>query len=234
VRQIWAASSAISATVAVLVAFNGDVAAPVMLAMAIVVAVAARHEVMARWIALGLAVVGAAFYLSYAPPSALIYSSETSTATAISTLIASVLLIAFAVVIVWTLEEPDPAMWAIAAVVAAYAITTFTVTAGVLIGGEERGFFAGHMAATICWIVMAAALFVYAARIPRADRSMPLGGGLALVAAAMAKLFLFDLGTLDGIFRVAVFIVVGLILLGMGAGYARLLERQDQQQNSKL
>ncbi len=46
----------------------------------------------------------------------------------------------------------------------------------------------------------------------------------------MAKLFLFDLGTLDGIFRVAVFIVVGLILLGMGAGYARLLEKQDKQQ----
>ena len=39
---------------------------------------------------------------------------------------------------------------------------------------------------------------------------------MALVAAAVAKLFLFDLGTLDGMFRVAVFIVVGLVLLGMG------------------
>jgi uncharacterized membrane protein len=47
----------------------------------------------------------------------------------------------------------------------------------------------------------------------------------------MAKLFLFDLGTLDGMFRVAVFIVVGLVLLGMGAGYARLLAQQDQQQD---
>lgn len=234
VRQIWAALSAICATIAVLVAFNGHVAGPVMLAMAIVVAVASRREVMARWIALGLALVGAAFYLSYAPPSSLVYAVETTTATAVSTLIASLLLIAFAAVIVWTLDEPDSAMWAGAAVVAAYAITTFTVTAGVLVGGEERGFFAGHMAATICWIVMAAALFIYAARIPRADRSMPIGGGLALVAAATAKLFLFDLGTLDGIFRVAVFIVVGLILLGMGAGYARLLEKQDQQQDSQL
>jgi uncharacterized membrane protein len=98
----------------------------------------------------------------------------------------------------------------------------------VLIGGE-RGFFAGHMAATICWIAMAAALFGYAAHLTRADRSVPIGGGLGLVAAAMAKLFLFDLGTLDGIFRVTVFIVVGLILLGMGAGYARLLENQDKQ-----
>ncbi len=49
----------------------------------------------------------------------------------------------------------------------------------------------------------------------------------------MAKLFLFDLGTLDGIFRVVVFIVVGLVLLGMGAGYARLLEQQDQQQDQR-
>nr|WP_231995477.1 DUF2339 domain-containing protein [Mycobacterium sp. 1274756.6] len=43
----------------------------------------------------------------------------------------------------------------------------------------------------------------------------------------MAKLFLFDLGTLDGMFRVAVFLVAGLVLLGMGAGYARSLARQD-------
>jgi uncharacterized membrane protein len=234
VRQIWSALSAISATIAVVAAFNGDVAGPVLLAMAIVVAVAARGEVIARWVAVGFAVVGAAFYLSYAPPSSLAYATETTTATAVSTLIASLLLIVFAVVIVWTLDHQDPAMWAGAAIVAVYAITTFTVTAGVLIGGEERGFFAGHMAATICWIVMAAAVFIYAARIPRANRSLPIGGGLALVGAAMAKLFLFDLGTLDGIFRVAVFIVVGLILLGMGAGYARLLEKQDQQQDQHV
>ena len=120
--------------------------------------------------------------------------------------------------------------WAGSAAVIVYAITTFTVTAGVLVGGESGGFFAGHMAATICWIAMAAALFGYAARLPRDDRSLPIGGGLALVAGAMAKLFLFDLGTLDGMFRVAVFIVVGLVLLGMGAGYARLLAQQDQQQ----
>jgi uncharacterized membrane protein len=44
----------------------------------------------------------------------------------------------------------------------------------------------------------------------------------------VAKLFLFDLSTLDGIFRVAVFIVVGLVLLGMGAGYARFLDKQDR------
>ena len=66
--------------------------------------------------------------------------------------------------------------------------------------------------------------------LAKAERSLPIGAGMALVAAAMTKLFVFDLGTLDGIFRVVVFIVVGLILLGMGAGYARLLAQQDQEQ----
>ena len=72
------------------------------------------------------------------------------------------------------------------------------------------------MAATICWIGIAAALFVYALRrATRERRTAPrITAGLALTAAATAKLFLFDLATLDGIFRVAAFIVaVGLVLL---------------------
>ena len=49
--------------------------------------------------------------------------------------------------------------------------------------------------------------------------------GLALTAAATAKLFPFDLATLDGISRVVALIVVGLVLLSMAAGYARSLAR---------
>jgi uncharacterized membrane protein len=230
VRQIWSALSAISALIAVTVAFDGHIAGPVLLAMAVVVAVAGRKDAIARWVALGFAVVGGGFYLSYAPPSSLIEATETTSATGVSTLVASLLLVACAMAIAWSWKR-DVYIWGGCAVVIVYAITALTVTAGVLIGGAAGGFFAGHMAATICWIAMAAGLFVYAARPQRADRTLPIGGGLALVAAAMAKLFLFDLGTLDGIFRVVVFIVVGLVLLGMGAGYARLLEKQDQQQD---
>jgi hypothetical protein len=239
VRQIWSALAAIAALIAVTVAFNGPIAGPVLLAMAVVVAVAGRKDDVARWAALGFAFVGGGFYLVYAPPSSLAEATETSTAAGISTLVSSLLLAICAVAIVWSWvsdreggdDDTVRILWAGTAVVIVYAVTAFTVTAGVLIGGVGGGFFAGHMAATICWIAMAAALFVYAARVPKANRSLPIGGGLALVAAAMAKLFLFDLGTLDGIFRVVVFIVVGLVLLGMGAGYARLLEKQDQQQD---
>ncbi len=75
---------------------------------------------------------------------------------------------------------------------------------------------------------MAAALLWYAQRTAdRAARTAPIVAGLTLTGAATAKLLLFDLGTLDGIFRVVVFIVVGLALLAMGTGYARSLARND-------
>jgi hypothetical protein len=226
VRQIWSALSAIAALIAVTVAFDGYVAGPVLLAMAVMVAIAGRRDDIARWAAIGFAVVGGGIYLSYAPPSSLMSATELDTPAAVSTLVSSVLLVVCAITIAWSWKN-EAVIWAGSAAVIAYAVTAFTVTAGVLIGGPNGGFFAGHMAATICWIAMAAALFIYAAHLAKAERSLPIGGGLALVAAAMAKLFLFDLGTLDGIFRVVVFIVVGLVLLGMGAGYARLLEKQD-------
>jgi uncharacterized membrane protein len=234
VRQVWSALSAVAALIAVTVAFDGPVAAPLLLAMAAVVAVAGRRNAAARWSAVAFGVVGAGYYLGYAPPEMLISATSVTTPVAVSTLIASVLLVACAVTIIWSwIGKGDDVMrlvWAAAALIGIYAITMFTVTAGVLFGGEVYGFFAGHMAATICWIGLAAGVFRYALKLPRAERSVPIGGGMALVAAAMAKLFLFDLGTLDGIFRVVVFIVVGLVLLGMGAGYARLLAQQDQQE----
>jgi uncharacterized membrane protein len=237
VRRIWSAASAVSALIAVTVAFDGEIAAPVLTAMAVVVAVAGRRDAVARVAAIGFGLVGGLLYLGYAPPTALARATTLSTPDAVAILVSSLLLIALVLAVFWfwvrgaTLEGGGATILiATLALVVVYAVTTFTVTAGVLVGGESGGFFAGHMAATICWIAMAAALFLYAAKRPREDRSIPIAGGLALVAGSMAKLFLFDLGTLDGMFRVAVFIVVGLALLGMGAGYARLLAQQDQQE----
>ena len=237
VRQIWSATSAVSALIAVTVAFDGEIAAPVLLAMTVVIAVAGRRDAIARLAAIAFGVIGGLLYLSYAPPTSLVRATLLSTPDSVAILVSSILLIAAMLAIIWSwigrsVLDTDAVrvLLACLAVVVVYSVTVFTVTAGVMAGGESGGFFAGHMAATICWIAMAATLFVYAARRTRDDRSLPIAGGLALVAGSMAKLFLFDLGTLDGMFRVAVFIVVGLVLLGMGAGYARLLAQQDQQE----
>lgn len=233
VRRAWGALSAVAALIAVIVAFDGVVAGPVLLAMAIVVAVIGRRDVLARWPAIVFGLCGGAFYLGYAPPHMLAHATETTGGVAVSVLIASILVIGATLAIGWPLAQASDddtvrVLWIAAGAAIGYAVTTFTVTAGVLIGGTGGGFFGGHMAATICWIAAAAGLFTYAARRPKNRRSSAIGAGLVLVAAAMAKLFLFDLGTLAGIFRVAVFIVVGLVLLGMGAGYARLLSQQDE------
>lgn len=227
VRVIWSALAAVSALIAVTVAFDGPVAGPVLLTMAVVVAFTSRGGQVARWCATGFGVAGGLFYLAFAPLSVLVTATVLTTPIAVSTLVASLLMVVWAVVIAWSWSADWS--WAAAAVIGLYAFTMFAVTAGVLLVGEVQGFFAGHVAATICWIALAAGVFRYAAKAPRAKRSLPIGGGVALVGAAMAKLFVFDFGTLDGIFRVVVFIVVGLALLGMGAGYARLLAQQDEQ-----
>lgn len=232
-RHVFSATSAVAALIAVTVAFDGRIAGPVLLAMAVTAALVGRHDTVARWAAIGFAIVGGCAHLAVSPPEALLEPVRIGAAGGVSTLVSSVLLAAAAVAVVWAWNRDESVLWVGAVAVIGYAVTSFTVTAGMLISGDDGGFFAGHMVATICWIAIAAAVFGYAARLPREDRSVPISGGLGLVAAAMAKLFLFDLGTLGGMFRVAVFIVVGLILLGMGAGYARLLDRQDEQAVTK-
>ncbi len=232
-NRVLAAWSAISALVAVTVAFDGHVEGPILLALAIVVAIAGRHDRMALWAAAGFGIVGLGLYYSYAPLHALLTATVMPTSIAVSTLAASLLSIAFVVAmsrgcagIGGQNRDIRRILAAVGGVLVIYAVTAFTVTAGVLIAGTEAGFLAGHMAATICWIAVAAALFVYALRVAdRERRTAPISAGLALTGAATAKLFLFDLATLDGIFRVAAFIVVGLVLLAMGTGYARSLAR---------
>lgn len=228
-NRVLAAWSAISALVAVTVAFDGHVEGPILLALAIVVAIAGRHDRMALWAAAGFGIVGLGLYYSYA----LLTATVMPTPIAVSTLAASLLSIAFVVAMSRACagiggqnRDIRRILAAVGGVLVIYAVTAFTVTAGVLIAGTEAGFLAGHMAATICWIAVAAPLFVYALRVAdRERRTAPISAGLALTGAATAKLFLFDLATLDGIFRVAAFIVVGLVLLAMGTGYARSLAR---------
>lgn len=227
VTQIWSVWSAISALIALTVAFTGYVEGPVLLALAIAIAIVGRQDVTARWIALGFGIIGSGLFYSYAPLHALMRATAVPTSVAASTLAASLLVIAFAVVMTraWLDSDAVGFLVATAAALIVYALTAFTVTAGVMIGGAA-GFLAGHMAATICWIGMAAGLFVYALRLARGERrTEAITAGLALTGAATAKLLLFDLATLDGIFRVAAFIIVGLVLLSMGAGYARSLAR---------
>jgi uncharacterized membrane protein len=76
---------------------------------------------------------------------------------------------------------------------------------------------------TISWTL--AALLLLARGI---DRPAPRVAGLVLIAAAVAKLVLFDLVSLDGLARVAAFVGAGLLMLAAGTRYARLVARSQE------
>lgn len=243
VATIWSALAAAAMMIAAVVLFDGPVRVAVILALALLVALAAERVSSARWISVAVGAFGFLGYLAYVPPEHLVRAHELDGGPATAVLVSSVLLIGCVAVQLLAYARSAAAATApdgtradlrpwfvMGGAVVLYAVTAFMVVAGVLIGGTEGGFLAGHVLATICWVIAAAVLLVLALRIRDAGtRNALVTGGMTLTAAAMAKLFLFDLGTLDGIFRVIVFIVVGLILLAMGAGYARTLAQQDSE-----
>lgn len=108
--------------------------------------------------------------------------------------------------------------WLLGGLVALYGETGAVLSAGLLIAPDRAGFLLGHVLVTISWTAGALVLLL------RGIGSVPMRvAGLSLVGAALVKLVLFDLSSLDGLARVAAFLVAGLLLLGAGSRYARLL-----------
>ncbi|MEV3959816.1 DUF2339 domain-containing protein [Nocardia sp. NPDC050193] len=126
-------------------------------------------------------------------------------------------------------------LWIGGSVAALYLVTATTVSLGV-ISGLADGFVVGHSIATIVWMAGALAALLYGLRrlsggTPTAAAKVALGSGLLVTAAALAKLFLFDLATLDGLVRVTAFLVVGVLLLIAGTRYARAFAENGVRRN---
>ncbi|MFC9554565.1 DUF2339 domain-containing protein [Rhodococcus sp. NPDC056960] len=178
-------------------------------------------------------VVGGIAFLVTAPPFVLVDEDSALDALGVITVLSALVLAGTVFLFVWyahslTLLSDDNAQpcWVLAGLVILYAVTTATVSAGTALTGTSAGFIAGHCAATIAWMAAATAALVFG--LARRDYAhTALGVGLGLTGAALAKLFLFDLATLDGLFRVLAFLVVGLLLLLAGTRYAREFAERD-------
>lgn len=115
-------------------------------------------------------------------------------------------------------ESHAPHGWVPAGLLALYGSSAALLSVGLLIHPDRTGFLLGHVFVTVAWTVGALVLLL------RGVDSVPLRvSGLSLVVAALAKLVLFDLSSLDGLARVAAFLVAGLVLLAAGARYAKLV-----------
>ncbi|MFI5536710.1 DUF2339 domain-containing protein [Nocardia sp. NPDC051900] len=175
------------------------------------------------------AVLGGLALLNVASPGVLASQHRSEANLGMATVLGATLALAVIAVAMWCARRlPGPAAgsawpWIAASVAGLYAVTTTTVSLGVATG-TPNGFLLGHSAATILWMAAATSALLFGLRAladAPAVAKLALGSGLLVTAAALAKLFLFDLATLDGLVRVAAFLVVGILLLLAGARYAR-------------
>ncbi|WP_200936676.1 DUF2339 domain-containing protein [Rhodococcus sp. Leaf278] len=199
-------------------------------ALALLAVAHSARSTLAYLIGSGFGVIGALMFVSVSPPQAMLDSDFAIGSAGI--VIGGILLAATAFAFAYVLAElklVDDGMQTLAivsGVLALYGLTSATVTLGIGIGGEATGFTAGHTAATIEWMIAAFSLLAFGLRsVTHAHAALV--GGLALTAAAIAKLFLFDLVALDGLFRVIAFIAVGLLLLIAGTRYAKVFADRE-------
>lgn len=185
------------------------------------------------WVASGIAVVGSIAYLTH--PTAYVELWMAREHDAMTALLDSLLAGGTAAVGAWGVDvvrgipQRVRRITRIAALIAGLTTSAVAVISiGLLVSEHfwlpETGFLAGHALATMLWMVTSAWLLLRGLRT-EAHRGLSLRLGLGLAAVSVAKLFLFDLATLDGVWRVVAFIVTGLLLLASGTAYAKALER---------
>ncbi|AFU06110.1 DUF2339 domain-containing protein [Nocardia brasiliensis] len=188
-----------------------------------------RRSGVAAGLGAAFAALGALAFLNIASPEILAAQQRSEQSLNFATALAAVLLMAVVAVGVWcartvpALRNTAELQWIVAGIAGLYSVTAAAVSIAVATGTDD-GFVIGHSAATILWMAGATASLFYGLRNlgkASAVAKLALGSGLLVTVAALAKLFLFDLATLDGLVRVAAFLVVGVLLLVVGTRYAR-------------
>jgi uncharacterized membrane protein len=116
-----------------------------------------------------------------------------------------------------------PAMLALVGATLAFAYATLSVRR--LFKGEFIGFWSGlgqleTYSYSALWLAMGVGLLV--AGVWQKSYILRIASG-ALIAIAVAKVFLFDMSELEGVLRALSFIGLGAVLIGIGLFYQRLL-----------
>lgn len=223
-RGLWFGLAAAAGAGAALVGAGPRSAAAVLLVAACAVVGLAVRDSAARWVGTALGATG----LVLAAPAAIATTIAVDPASWAGTgtpavVLAALAAAAFGPIAAWrnapaATPSGRRAVWFGGCAVALAGVTAALVNLGWALDGH-RGALWGHGLATVCAMAAGAALVVGARRRLAARAAGVVG--LAIIGAAVAKLFLFDLAALDGVVRASAFLVVGLALLALGASYAR-------------
>lgn len=174
---------------------------------------------------LAFAVIGGLFALgSEVTPALLVLPHWHPRDLLLTALASAALLLAAAIALPWAaiklnvVKSDSLAPWLPAGLCALYGAAGLVLTAAMLVAPGRVGFLVGHTLVTVSWTVVAFVLLLRGIEVVALRIT-----GLVLVAAAVAKLVLFDLAALDGLARVGAFLGAGVILLVAGARYARVV-----------
>ncbi|KOV88879.1 DUF2339 domain-containing protein [Nocardia sp. NRRL S-836] len=214
------------------VALDGNVRAAVVLAEAILLAFLAarlgKKSALVGSIAFG--VVGFLMAVTQAVPITWLLDEPryrpASSGDYAAGMVTALVLAAFAVAVPWAAQKmnvlrrpsENPFAWVLSGLVVLYGAAGLVICGALLVSPDETGFLFGHSIVTVSWTVAALFLLLKGINVTALRIS-----GLVLVAAAVAKLLLFDLSALDGFARVLAFLGAGLVLLTAGARYAKLV-----------
>ena len=194
-------------------------------AWALALVARARHDELAKSAALAFLALASLHALAIeAPPVAFLYGAHSTGALAVAlgAIVIAGLRIAFTVELA---PDAKRALIAAAAGTALYGVSVAVVTAfqpgsdvasSTLLDVSVRQ--QGQMLVSGLWSLAGAAALVVG--LTRNLRDLRVAG-LALLAAAIAKVFLFDLATLTSVYRVVSFVALGLVLLGGSYAWQR-------------
>ncbi|MEV6910008.1 DUF2339 domain-containing protein [Amycolatopsis sp. NPDC051071] len=209
--------------------FDGSARSAILIGEGVLLALVAlwTKKHVALFGGLGFAVVGGIIALAFeVPPTLFFLIKNRPDADLAAALLVAVAILAVSITLPWVAHRlglfksaaENVVPWLFAGVCALYGAGAMVLCGALLAVPGRSGFLLGHVVITVSWTVAALLLLI---------RGISVVGlrviGLVLVGAAVLKLVLFDLAALDGLARVAVFLIAGLVLLGAGTRYAKLV-----------
>ena len=109
------------------------------------------------------------------------------------------------------LQLPRPMPAVLAVIGLAFSMLVVLLITSTLMPSEV-GFYAGHAIVSVAWLLLAAWLAIW--------RHTSLSVGMFLSIGVITKLIFFDMQAIQGVPRIAAFILSGIILIGIAVGYA--------------
>ncbi len=209
--------------------FDGSARSAILIGEGVLLALVAlwTKKHVALFGGLGFAVIGGIIALAFdVPPTLFFLVKNRADGDLAAALLVAVAILVVSITLPWVAHRlglfkaasENVVPWLFAGVCALYGAGAMVLCGALLAVPGRSGFLLGHVVITVSWTVAALVLLI---------RGISVVGlrviGLVLVGAAVLKLVLFDLAALDGLARVAAFLCAGLVLLGAGTRYAKLV-----------